>query len=74
MDKEKKYLSEHSAKSAEDYQSSSDKVDHLSKIKQKLDCREGPSKLFVIFMNGKKIPPRCQTWFKKEKCIEIVKL
>ena len=37
LNKEKKYLSEHSAKSAEDYQSSSDKVDHLSKIKQKLE-------------------------------------
>jgi myosin heavy subunit len=37
LNKEKKYLSEHNAKSAEDLQNATDKVDHLSKIKQKLE-------------------------------------
>merc|ERR1711962_624741 len=37
LNKEKKHISENSSKSAEDLQAASDKVDHLSKIKQKLE-------------------------------------
>jgi len=37
LNKEKKHISENSSKSAEDLQAASDKVDHLGKIKQKLE-------------------------------------
>merc|ERR1719491_98876 len=37
LNKEKKHLMENAAKSCEDLQASEDKVDHLSKIKQKLE-------------------------------------
>ena len=37
LNKEKKHLSESGAKSCEDLQVASEKVDHLSKIKQKLE-------------------------------------
>jgi len=37
LNKEKKHLSENAAKSSEDMQGASDKVDHLTKIKQKLE-------------------------------------
>jgi len=37
LNKEKKHISENSAKSTEDLQAASDKVEHLSKIKQKLE-------------------------------------
>merc|ERR1719187_280312 len=37
LNKEKKHLSESGAKSAEDLQGASEKVDHLDKIKQKLE-------------------------------------
>merc|ERR1712183_962339 len=38
LNKEKKHISENSAKSAEDLQGASDKVDHLMKIKSKLEA------------------------------------
>merc|ERR1712180_150836 len=37
LNKEKKHIAESGAKSAEDLQGASDKVDHLNKIKQKLE-------------------------------------
>merc|ERR1719347_1506188 len=37
LNKEKKHISENSSKSTEDLQAASDKVEHLSKIKQKLE-------------------------------------
>merc|ERR1711935_1028024 len=37
LNKEKKHLMENAAKSCEDLQASEDKVEHLSKIKQKLE-------------------------------------
>merc|ERR1712226_1822295 len=37
LNKEKKHISENSAKSSEDLQGASDKVDHLMKVKSKLE-------------------------------------
>merc|ERR1711974_402163 len=37
VNKEKKYISEHSAKASEDYQTAEDKVNHLNNIKSKLE-------------------------------------
>merc|ERR1712061_22512 len=38
LNKEKKHIAENGAKASEDLQASQDKVDHLSKIKTKLEC------------------------------------
>ena len=37
LNKEKKHISENGAKAAEDLQVASDKVEHLNKVKQKLE-------------------------------------
>merc|ERR1711915_164435 len=38
LNKEKKYISENGAKSADDLNNVSDKVDHLTNVKTKLEC------------------------------------
>ena len=38
MNKEKKHISENGAKAAEDLQVAADKVEHLNKVKQKLEA------------------------------------